>query len=168
MEKEEYDIILKAYEEKDKKNYFEAIDLLNILIEKRNPKAIYELALIYHEINPHKYQNKIINLLVWSGELGYLNSYFELGLIFYQNRNFQEAYRFFKKSNNPKRFLYLGIMEFDNKIKNGNYKNAIYYFIRGSNKNVKECNYYLSICYHYGYGVKIDKVKEAFYHNKME
>lgn len=168
MDKNQYEQFIEAQDLIERKEYQLAINQLEQLAKNKNKRAIFELANVYKLINKEFYKEKIINLLVLSGELGYDNSYFELGLIFYYDHKYELAYRYFEKTSNPYKYLYLGVIELNKKIKNYSLENAVKYFIKGSKKNIKKCNYYLSICYHYGYGVSKNQEKEILYYSKAK
>lgn len=166
MNNQDYEVYLKAVEHLNHNETNLAIELLNELSKKRNKKAIFELAKVYYNIGELK---KSINLFVLSGESGYIESYYYLGLIFLKLKDYQESYRYFLIGRNyPKSNLYLGILELKGRIKSSSKKRAFLYFLSGSKKNVLECDYYLGICYQNGYGIKKNFDKMTYYFERAK
>lgn len=166
MNNQDYEVYLKAVEYLNNNETNSAIKLLNELSKKHNKKAIFELAKVYYNIGELK---KSINLFVLSGESGYIESYYYLGLIFIKLKDYQEAYRYFLIGKNfPKSNLYLGLLELKGKIKSSSKKRAFLYFLSGSKRKVFQCDYYLGICYQYGYGIKKNFDKMTYYFERAK
>ena len=147
MNDQEYQVFLKAMEYQNNNQLDECIDLLIQLSKKQNKKAI--------------------NIFVLTGENGYIESYYYLGLIFYKLKDYEESYRYFSLADKyPKSNIYLGLIELNGKIKNSSKRKGFLYFVSGSKKKIHECDYLLGICYQNGYGVNISEEKKNYYFSK--
>ena len=167
MNDQEYLVFLKAREYQNNNQLDECIDLLIQLSKKQNKKAMFELAKIYCNSNDSNLIKKAINIFVLTGENGYIESYYYLGLIFYKLKDYEESYRYFSLADKyPKSNIYLGLIELNGKIKNSSKRKGFLYFVSGSKKKIHECDYLLGICYQNGYGVNISEEKNNYFFSK--
>lgn len=97
MNNQDYEVFLLARSYADREEYAKAVELLELLSRKGNRKAIFELALLYCRFQPEIHLHKAVNLFTLAGELGYPESYYYLGKIYYERKEYAEAYRFLKE-----------------------------------------------------------------------
>lgn len=164
MNNQDYEVFLLARSYADREEYAKAVELLELLSRKGNRKAIFELALLYCRFQPEIHLHKAVNLFTLAGELGYPESYYYLGKIYYERKEYAEAYRFFERGKKKaESHLYLGKIALEAQVKNVSKRVAFVNFLEGSKRRVYECDYYLAICYRFGYGIRKDDEKAEYY-----
>lgn len=169
MNNQDYEVFLLARNYADRGDYEKAVELLELLSRKGNRKAIFELAMLYNDFQPEIHRHKAVNLFTLAGELGYTDSYYYLGKIYYEKKEYAEAYRFFEKGKTKaESHLYLGKIILETQLKNVSKRVAFVNFLEGSKRKVYECDYYLAICYRFGYGIRKDAQKAEFYLKKAQ
>lgn len=161
MNEIDYKIYCKGLDYQNQGQYALAIENYSLLVKKKNKKAIFTLAKLFLDL---KEENKALNYFFLGNELGNNDCAYYIGLIYYKNKEYVLAKKYFEMNNTfTKRYLYLGIIEMNKKIKYASKWKAVQYFFSGSKKRVFECDYYLAYCFHYGIGVKKDCIKERIH-----
>ena len=171
MNSKEYEIIMKArelFKTGEKEEIEEALELLEDLASKKSRFAVYELARLYFEgIYIEKNIKKAFNLFVYSGELGNTKAYYDAGMIFYDNKDYKNAKRYFEQAKYSSfAKLKLGEMAIKGEGMRASKHQAFLYFSEASKLGNPDADYLVSECYLTGSGIKMDFQKGKFYLNK--
>lgn len=166
MNTEDYKVYLDAVDCFANGENEKGIENLELLSKKQNKRALYELGVIYSEGRLVKKNiEKAINLLTFSGELGFRNAYFELGKIYLNEKyDLKKAERYILKSGNGEGYFLLGFVFYKSGFNCGS--RAFRYFYEGMKLNNSKCTYYLAKCYLDGIGIKKDIDKATIYLKK--
>ena len=168
MNSNEYEIIMnsrKLIKSQNEEEKSKGLALLEDLANQRNKYALYELALLYKEgIYVEKNIKKACNLFVFSGELGNNKSFYDVGKIFLENKDYDTAKRYFEKAKfSPQAFFELGKMAYYGKGINQSSHKAFSYFYSASKLGCPEADYFLAEAFILGNGIGVDSKKGIYY-----
>lgn len=168
MNSKEYEIITEVRKLLENNEVEKGIYMLEELASSKSRFAVYELGTIYKEGKyVEKNIKKAFNLFVYSGELGNLKAYYDAGKIFFEEKDYKNAKRFFEKAKySIDAYLELAKMASKGLGMNASKHQAFLYYNDASKLGSPIADYYLAEAYINGSGVKMDIGKGKHYLNR--
>ena len=143
----------------------EGLNILENMAKRKSRCAIYELGKIYME---GKYVKKNLlqaeNLLILSGNLGYEKSFYLLGQLYLEKKDFRNAKRSFEKNKtNPLASYELGKLYYYGKGCSISHHKAFVCFLESSKNGCALASYMIGYQYYFGDGIKMNREKGKNY-----
>ena len=143
----------------------EAIEVLENMAQKKSTYAIFELGKIYKEgVYVKKDLLKAENLLLLSGNLGYEKSFYILGQLYLEKKEYRNAKRSFEKNkSNPYSEYELGKLYYYGKGCSISHHKAFVLFLDSAKNGCVLASYMIGYQYYYGDGIRMNKEKGKLY-----